>query len=50
MLSRPTDLDGFRRLRALKISESVIGGTEMDPDEDDEGQEKTPGDGLLNDD
>jgi hypothetical protein len=22
----------------------------MDPDEDDEGQEKTPGDGLLNDD
>jgi hypothetical protein len=34
MLSRPTDLDGLRRLMALKISASEIGGNDRKPDED----------------
>jgi hypothetical protein len=36
MLSRPTDLDGFRRLMALKMSESEIGDKERDPEDVDE--------------
>jgi hypothetical protein len=41
MLSRPTDLDGFRRAMALKMSESEIGDKDRDP-EDGDGRE-----GLL---
>jgi hypothetical protein len=41
MLSRPTDLDGLRRLMAVKTSESEIGGNDRKPDEDD-GREGRP--------
>jgi hypothetical protein len=47
MLSRPTDLNGFRRLRALKISDSEMRGNDRDPDGDDEREGNTPGEGLL---
>jgi hypothetical protein len=47
MLSRPTDLDGLRRLMALKISESEIGGNDRKPDEGDGREGKIPGEGLL---
>jgi hypothetical protein len=47
ILSRPTDLDGFRRAMSLKISESEIGNKERDPEDDDGREGKTPGEGLL---
>jgi hypothetical protein len=47
MQSRPTDLDGFRRLRALKISDSEMRGNDRDSDGNDEREGNTPGEGLL---
>jgi hypothetical protein len=47
MVSRPTDLDGFRRLMALKMSESETGGKERDPEDVDEREEEILGEGLL---
>jgi hypothetical protein len=47
MLSRPTDLDGFRRLMALKMSDSETGGKERDPEEVDEREGEILGEGLL---
>jgi hypothetical protein len=46
MLSSSTDLDGLRRLRALKLSESNIGDKDRNS-EDDERVRKTPGGGFL---
>jgi hypothetical protein len=46
MLSRPTDLDGFRRLMDLKMSVSEIGAKVRSFD-DDEREGKIPGKGLL---
>jgi hypothetical protein len=46
MLSRPKDLDGFRRGMALKMSESETGGKERDPEEVDEREGELPDEEL----
>jgi hypothetical protein len=46
MSSSPTDLNGFRCVMALKMSDSEISDMDRDSENDDEMDGKNPGEGL----